>query len=144
MANVDNQILQRQAELRQAKAMARQEEEERENETQDEGGDNFRRVKFLAKKAIERKAAIASAAQKAEEIKKVVKYLKKARMAWIIIGSSTFLFWFFVVLAGLALIVMIVSWMGEANAFAKGWIAIKGIFDVGWSGISALIKLFSP
>ena len=46
----------------------------------------------------------------------------------------------------LAIIVMILTWMSEFNeagVLTKGWIILKGIWDLGFGGMKALVGLFS-
>lgn len=50
-----------------------------------------------------------------------------------------------IIFGALALIVMIVSWIAEFNEagfFGKLWLGLKGIWELGWGGVKALVDLF--
>lgn len=73
------------------------------------------------------------------------KIIKGGRMIWVILGSSTVLLWGIAILAGLVLLIMIVSWMAEfekANVLKQAWMVIKGVWDLLHGKFPAVESLF--
>ena len=48
---------------------------------------------------------------------------------------------FFLIIAILGLISMIMSWLGK-GFWSSIWGAVKAIYNLGWDGVSALVNLF--